>query len=202
MDPQNTMDDVSVKQRKHHLSDKSRINLFSLAASFVNGDTYYDAPSPCGDWLLIVFPVACYLFAFLHLGIDKAVLGYISIGKVFLFMLISLLYSLGLTLVQAGVVYGCGMIFKSKLEFSKSVRAVGLYHFIPALIAFVGVLLRILTGWGSITFGVTAIILTLCPFYLLVRSKCENKYAPAISTTIVGLIQCLSLSIVLFKKFL
>lgn len=202
MDTQNTVGETSIKQKKRHLSDKTRLNLFRLTASFVNGDTFYDAPAPFGDWLLVVFPVACYFFAFLHIGIDKAVLGYITVGKVFLYLLVSLLYSLGFTLLQSGAAFICGMICKNKIDFVKSVRAVGLYHCVPSVIAVIGVLLRLLTGWGSITFGLISILFTLCPFYLFLKSKCDNKYVPAIATAIVGFIQCLLVSIVLVKKFL
>lgn len=202
MDPQNTVNDAHIKPGKRHLSDKTKLDIFRLMASFVNGEIFYDSPAPCGNWLLVVFPVACYLFSFLHIGIDKTVLGYISVGQVFLFLLISLLYSLGFTLLQSGAAFLCSVICKNKIDFVRSVRAVGLYHCVPAIIAFIGVLLRILTGWGSITFGLTAILFTLCPFYMFIKAKCDNKYVPAAAAAIVGLIQCLLISLVLFKKFL
>ena len=195
-------------KRANRLKIQQQVNIFScnmLVSSFIDGDVFYSVKSVYSELLVAVFPIAAYLFFFLHIGLDKVLLSYMGVGKVFLFLFLGIAYGLATVLMKAGAAIGAGMIEsggKPTVNFYGCVRAIGLSHCIPALISLLGVLFRIIFGWSSLLFGLFTLLLNLYPYYSLLESKIKNKYIVMATVTLVGFVECLAVSPLLCAKFI
>lgn len=175
-----------------------------LVSSFVDGGVFYGWKEGFSEVLAGVFPVLTYFFVFLHIGLDKIFLSYIGIGKFFFFLFLSILYGLGSVLLEAGGAVGAVLLEDKKLSLSflDSVRAIGMYHFIPAAVAFIGVLLRVVIGWSSLIFGVSAVLITLIPYWTFLKKQFSKKIYAVATVSAVGFLLCLAVTPLLFTKFL
>ena len=195
-------------KRSDRLKRQQQVNIFSvnmLISSFIDGDVFYSVRSVYSELLIAVFPVAAYLLFFLHIGLDKVMLSYIGVGKVFLFLLLGIAYGLATVLMKAGAAIGAGMIEsggKPTVNFFGCVRSIGLSHCVPAAIALLGVLFKVIFGWSSLLFGLFTLLINLYPYYSLLESKIKNKYIVMATVTVVGFIQCLAVAPLLYAKFI
>jgi hypothetical protein len=195
-------------KRADRLQKQREVNIFSLnmlLSSFVDGEVFYSTKSVWSELLVAAFPIAAYAFFFLHIGLDKFFLSYIGGGRVLLFFLLGIAYGLATVLFKAGVVFGADMLEtkgKATVNFFGCVRSIGLSHCIPAIVAFLGILFRLVFSWSSLTFGLVSLLLNLYPYYTLLESKLKNKYLVLAAVTLVGFIQCIFVAPLLFAKFI
>jgi hypothetical protein len=194
-------------KRIQRLKRQQDANIFSanlLLASFIDGDVFYAQRAVWSEILVAVFPILAYVFMFLHIGLDKLFLSYIGGGKVLLFVGLGIAYGLATVLLKAGAAVGAGMIEskgKPSVNFFGCVRSVGLSHCIPMVLAFLGVIFRLIFSWSSLTFGIAALLINLYPYYTLLEARLKNKYLVMGTVTLVGFIQCLAVAPLLFAKF-
>lgn len=173
--------------------------LFSATSDI---SVFYERKPVFFGFLPLALPLATYLLLFIHIAIDKIQLEYIKPLTAVGFAFSGLFIALATILANAAIIVFSSKILHSKLSFIKTLRALGMSYSIPLLIAFMGLVFKILLNWSSVVFGVCAILVAIIPIqgFTLKVFKDKPQWSYAI-TTLCGIVQILLCNAFLFRKF-
>lgn len=174
-------------QTSHEQMKKRAITLFRLAE--IAADPYPTLKkAPCPFWFLLLFPVFTYLCAFLHIAWDKISLFYLPVPFLFLYLFAGAAAGLLFTAADTAITFGVSRLLKTGRKNTPQTLA-GTLCF-PAMltipISVVGLLFRLIFGWGSILFVPVSLLLPLCFLLPFWTRYYKGKQLPAILSVFVS----------------
>lgn len=197
------------KMKRSDSSDKVNENSYAvkakvLFANSLDASVCYENKYSLSPWLSLILPALTYGLILLNIGLDKAGLGYIKAGSVVLFAFLGLLFGIAIVFINSLGIYFSGRLPKKKLKFNFEhiLRGLGKSYFIPLIISLLGIIFNLSVGWSVSTFGLCAMLFSLCPLTMITSKLYKKNLLIAYGLPVItGIIQILFCHIFMSIKF-
>lgn len=178
------------------------MTILTLSAS-ADASVFYKKESIFPKYVCLALPALTYLFVLAHIAADKIPLGYVKPAAAFFYPAIGLLLGVATVFLNAGIFYLFSLIKKEHTaDITGFIRGLSMSYGISCLMALFGLLLKLVTGWPVIVFGIVAILFSLCPLSVFSVRFFKNKPLIAYTVPVIcGLIQILLCNIFITLQF-